>query len=276
VALQGNTSGVNATYFLNIAGFNLNKSITRLGSGSRIVDPGDDAAGVAVSGKMNSQTRRLGAISDGALTLISFAQTALGSLNNIQNELDRMNELALRATNGAFSQSDRLDYAIEFNQLASAITVQVSNATFNGAALFQTGATGATASTTITAEGLQFALILADLRDQTGTGALSGLGALAISTTVGASGAIASLTTHIENIAAATANYASAVSLLNFHIDNAQTHNVNLTSANSRFKDLNYAAESVQLAKFSILNQSATSMIAQANVSSTSVLSLLM
>jgi flagellin len=270
-----NTSAVNASYYLNASGMGLNKSIIRLASGSRLADPSDDAAGVAVSAKLNSQISRLGAVADGALNLISFAQTGLGVLNNIQNELNRMNELALRATNGAFSQSDRLDYAIEFNQLASAITTQVTNATFNGAALFQTGAVGATASTTITAQGLQFNLILNDLRDQTGTGALSGIGALAISSVVGASGAISSITTHIENIAAATANYAAAVSLLNFHIDNAQTQNVNMKAANSRLTDLDFASESVMLAKFSILNQSATAMLAQANIAQQSVLALL-
>jgi flagellin len=275
MATFGNTSSVNASYFLNVAGAGLNKSINRLASGSRIADPSDDAAGVAVSAKLNSKIRRLDGVVDGASTLISFAQTGLGALNNIQNELSRMHELALRATNGAFSQSDRLNYASEFNQLASAITTQVTNATFNGAALFQTGTVGATASTTITTEGFQFNITLSDLRDQTGTGALSGLGALQISSTAGASGAIASISTHIENIASATANFAAAVSLLNFYIDNAQTHNVNLQAANSRIKDLDFARESTFLAKFSILNQSATAMLAQANISQQSVLALL-
>jgi flagellin len=271
----GNQSGVNANYFLTLAGSGLNKSIQKLGSGSRIVDAGDDAAGVAVSQKMNSKTRRLQGVADGASSLISYAQTGIGTLNNIQSELSRMHELAVRATNGAFSQSDRLNYAFEFNALASAITTQVTNATFNGSALFQTGAVGATASTAVTTEGFVFNLVLSDMRDQTGTGALSGLGALQISSTAGASGAISSLSTHIENVAAATSNYASAISLLNFYIDNASVHDVNLQSANSRIKDIDYARESVFLAKYSILNQSATSMLAQANLTQQDVLLLL-
>jgi flagellin len=271
----GNQTGVNANYFLSIAGGGLNKSLLRLGSGSRIADPGDDAAGVAVSAKMNSKSRRLNGVADGALTLISYVQTGIGALNNIQSELARMHELAVRATNGAFSQSDRLNYAFEFNALSSAITTQVTNASFNGSAIFQTGATGATASTAITTEGLVFSVVLSDLRDQTGTGALSGLGALQISSTAGASGAISSLSTHIENVASAVANYASAIALLNFHVDNATVHDTNLQAANSRIKDLDFARESVFLAKYSILNQSATSMLAQANVTQQDVLLLL-
>lgn len=271
----GNQSGVNANYFLGVAGNGLNKSIQRLGSGDRHVNPGDDASGLAVSQKLSSKSRRLSSIADGASSLISYVQTGIGALNNIQTELTRMHELSVRATNGAFSQSDRLNYQFEFLNLASAITTQVSNATFNGSALFQTGSVGATVSAAITTEGFAFNLVLADLRDQTGTGALSGLGALEISSTAGASGAISSLSTHIENIGSALTNYASAVGLLTFYIDNATVQDVNLQTASSQLKNIDYSKESISLAKYSILNNSATSMLAQANVTQQDVLLLL-
>jgi flagellin len=279
-----NPAALNAAFFLNNADTGLNKAIKRLASGSRIVDPSDDAAGVAVSLKLTAQARRLTGVAEGALNLISFAQTAGGILSNIASELTRMNDLALRATNGAYSASDRLDYAFEFNQLSSAITAQVTNSTFNGSPLFQTGSGTATVTTTVTDTGLQYSFVLSDLRDATGAGpgdfpgnygALFGMNNLSISSTTSATAAIVTLNSSIQNVATAIANYATAVSILNFQIDMANTNRVNLEAANSRIKDLDFAIESTNLAKYSILTQSATAMLAQANTTQQSVLGLL-
>jgi flagellin len=273
-----NPAALSSAFFLNSADYGLNKSIRRLSSGSRLVDPSDDAAGVAVSSKLSARNRRLQAVAEGALNLISFAQTANGILTSIQEELVRMSELSLRATNGAYSASDRLDYSYEFNQLLSAITTQVTNASFNGSPLFQTGTTGMTASTTMTDDGVQFNFILSDMRDATGAsvnGALYGINSLQISTTTGASSAILSLNSSIESIATAIANYATAVSLLNFQISNVNTTRVNIEAANSRIKDLDFATESVEFAKNNILTQTATAMLAQANTTQQNVLQLL-
>lgn len=267
-------NGLNASYYVNFAGSQLSKSVIRLSSGSRLADPSDDAAAVGIVAKFNSLSSRLSAVADGANHLISFAQTGLGVLSTIQDELSRMSELAVRATNGAYSQSDRLNYHTEFLQLASAITTQVTNATFNGAAVFQTGSVGVTSTAVITPTGFQYSLVLSDLRDQTGTGLLSGIGALQISSTAGASGAVTSITSHIDNISAATANYASAVSVLTFHVNNAQIQELNINEAKSRISDLDFALESVRLAKYTILSQSATAMLSQANLSRENVLKL--
>jgi flagellin len=279
-----NPSALQAAFFLNNADVGLNKAIKRLSSGSRLVDPSDDAAGVAVSLKLSAQARRLQGAAEGALNLISFAQTAGGILTNIASELTRMSDLALRATNGAYSASDRMDYSFEFNSLVSAITAQVTNSTFNGAPLFQTGSNSATVSTTVTDSGGQFSFILSDLRDATGAGpgdfpgnygALFGMNNLSISSSSSATSAIVTLNSSIQNIAAAIANYATAVSLLNFQVDNANTTRVNLEAANSRIKDLDFAIESVEFAKWTILSQSATAMLAQANTTQQNTLQLL-
>jgi flagellin len=272
-----NPSALNATFYLNQADHALTKSIRRLSSGSRLADPADDAAGVSVSGKLTSATRRLAAASEGAGNLISFLQVADGFLNVINDELTRLSELALRATNGAFSASDRANYSTEFEALTSAITTQVTNAKFNGAAVFQTAAATGTVTVGVNADGTNiFSIVLRDVRDATGvTAALEGLNTLSISTTSGASAAIASLTSNIERIATARASVNSSISVLNFFLQNIATEKINTETANSRIKDLDFAAESTELAKQSIIVQSATAMLAQANVVQESVLALL-
>src|SRR4051812_35753935 len=114
-----NPAALNAVYYLNVANSGLNKSIMRLSSGSKLVDPSDDAAGVAVSGRFDASAKRLAAAAEGTQNLVSFVQTADGFLKVVQDQLVRMSELASRATNGAFSSSDRANYSVEFEKLTS-------------------------------------------------------------------------------------------------------------------------------------------------------------
>ncbi|MBI4028214.1 MAG: flagellin [Verrucomicrobia bacterium] len=260
---------------MNRADSALTKAIGRLSSGSRLFDPSDDAAGVAVSGKLTSASKRLSAVAEGAQNVISYSQTADGFLSVIQDQLTRMNELAIRATNGAFGSSDRANYGTEFEKLTSTITAQVTNARFNGAAVFQTGTQGATTTVAVNADGTNiYGVILQDLRDAAG-GAMNGVNALSILTTSGASAAIATLTTAIQNIATARANVNTDISVMSFYIQNVNTERINTDMANSRIKDLDFATESTEMAKQSIILQASTAMLAQANSAQQSVLSLL-
>jgi flagellin len=267
-----NPAALNAAFFLTQSDVGLNKSIRRLSSGSKLADPSDDAAGIAVSSRFDSATRRLAAASEGAQNLISFAQTADGFLKVVQEQLIRMAELAARATNGAFSASDRLNYSVEFEKITSNITAQVTNAKFNGASVF--GSTG-TVSTAVSQDGANvYSITLRNLNDTAGA-SLVGMNALSITTVSGASAAIGSLTTLLANIATDRANVNADIAALNFYVQNIGTEKVNVEAANSRIKDLEFAEESTNLAKFNILTQAATAMLAQANSAQQSVLGLL-
>src|ERR1700761_8632294 len=134
-----NAAAVNAAYYLNQNTSALNSSIAELASGSRLADPSSDAAGVAVSGNITAAIGDLGAASQAVQDVVSFAQTTDGFLSTIQQELERMSELAQSATNGAFGSADRQNYATEFNTLKTQIDSIASNAQFNGTSLFTTG-----------------------------------------------------------------------------------------------------------------------------------------
>ena len=263
-----NPSALNATFFLGAADQGLTKSIKRLSSGSKLADPSDDAAGVAVSSKLTSTTRRLAAASEGAQNLISFAQTSDSFLKVIQDQLTRMSELATRATNGAYSTSDRANYMTEFANLQENITNQITNAKFNGTLVFNTLQT---ISASVSHDGANlYTITLANANAN-----VSGITASEISTVSGATAAISALTTALERIATSRATINADISALNFYIQNMDTEKINTEAANSRIKDLDFADESTMLAKFNILSQSATAMLAQANVSQQSVLGLL-
>jgi flagellin len=277
-----NPAALNAVYYLNVANTGLNKSIQRLSSGSKLADPSDDAAGVAVSGRFDASARRLAAAAEGTQNLVSFVQTADGFLKVVQDQLVRMSELASRATNGAFSASDRLNYSVEFEKLTTNITNQISNAKFNGAALFDTSApvaAGPTVSASVSQDGANvYSITLRNLTESTsasGTGSLFGMSAMDITSVAGASAAIGTLTTLLSAIATDRATVNSDVSALNFYTQNIGTEKVNIEAANSRIKDLEFASESTELAKFNILTQAATAMLAQANATQVAVLGLL-
>jgi len=263
-----NPSALNATFYLNVADMGLAKSIKRLSSGSKLADASDDAAGVAVSSKLTAATRRLAAASESVQNLISFAQTADSFLKVVQDQLTRMSELATRATNAAFSASDRSNYMTEFARLQDNITDQITNAKFNGTRVFDTAQT---VSASVSQDGANlYTITLANAGAN-----VSGITASEISTTSGATVAIAALTTALERIASSRATVNADVAALNFYVQNLDTEKVNTEAANSRIKDLDFADESTQLAKYNILTQAATAMLAQANAQQQAVLGLL-
>jgi len=270
-----NIGALNASFYLTQNTDALNKNIKRLSSGSRLADAVDDAAGVAVSGKLDATVARLTAASDGASNIVSFAQTTDGFLSTIQQQLTRMSELAERATNGSFGSSDLANYAAEFNNLKTQIDNIATNAKFNGQSLFTTTAI----STSINAEGVTDTLTLAALSTNSGTTTATqvflNISALAVTSTASADSAVSTLSTAIQSLTTQRANVNADIAKFNFHVQNIRTENVNVQAANGRIKDLDIANESTLLAKNNILLQASTSMLSQANSSQQAVLSLL-
>lgn len=270
-----NVGALNASFYLTVNNESLSKSIRRLSAGSRLADPVDDAAGVAVSGKLDANVKRLMAATESAQNVVSFAQTADGFMKTIQEQLTRMSELAQRATNGAFGSADRANYAAEFNNLKTQISNIASNAKFNGSDIFSTTAV----STAISADGVTDTLTLASLSTGTGTSTATQLfldvSALEITDTASAAAAISSINNALASVTTRRANLNADIAKFNFHVQNIRTEQVNVEAANGRIKDLDVAQESTRLAKNNILLQASTSMLAQANASQQAVLSLL-
>jgi len=270
-----NVGALNASFYLTQNNDALNKSIRRLASGSRLADPVDDAAGVAVSGKLTANTNRLAAASESAQNIISFGQTADGFLNTIQQQLTRMSELAERATNGAFGTADRANYAVEFDNLKSQINQLQTNAKFNGSSLFTSNAISTAIDAAGTTDSLKLSALSTNSGTNTATQVFLDISSLQVTSTASAAAAIANLDSAINSVTTQRASINADIAKFNFHVANIRTEKINVESANSRIKDLDIADESTQLSKSNILLQASTSMLAQANSSQQAVLTLL-
>jgi flagellin len=270
VVINTNTSASLASYNLSSTNVNLQRSLNRLSSGSRINSSFDDAGGTAVSMKLSASIRRTEATLANVNNSVAFLQTQDGVLKNADKVLNRMSELAMLATDVTKSNADLSLYNTELTQLKDQLELMLSEK-FNGISLFQTGTTtgfdtGTSAAnlTVVTShDGDQsFAITRADLNF--------------ISTTVGTSAAaVATIQPQIQNLATLRANNGAEQSRLSFAADMLSINKINLESANSRIVDVDVAAESSQLARYNILQQAGTAMLAQANMSTQSILRLI-
>jgi len=250
VVINTNYAATLASNNLASSSANLQKSLNRLSSGSKIVSPADDAGGLAVSMKLSAAAKSLGAQKNNIGNAVSFLQTQDGAMKTAAAALERMSELAVMNQDVTKSSSDLANYATEFTALSTELT-QVAGQTFNGKNLFGSSTVG-------TVNGV--VLSGADLTTQVGT--------LAIGTPSG-------IDTAIQNVATLRAGNGAAQSRLGFESDLVTTNKANLEAANSRIIDVDVAQESTQLARWNTLVQAGTSMLSQANSSAQTALKLL-
>jgi flagellin len=244
----------------------LNKSLARLSSGSKIVGPADDAAGVAVSSRLDAQIHRLGAASSNVGNAVSFTQTQDGYLSRVGKALDRMSELALMAQDATKSDADRLLYNNEFTKLAAYVT-SAATKDFNGVSLFS----GTTLDVTADSEGNTFPMDGISL----GSTAYTDATGSTIDTLTNAATALTNVKAAITQLATDRATVGASQSRLNYTAEQLSISKENLTAASSRIKDVDVAEESTEYARYNILVQSGTAMLAQANQLPQSVLKLL-
>ena len=283
VVINTNTSASLASYNLSSTNVNLQRSLNRLSSGSRINSSFDDAGGTAVSMKLSASIRRTEATLANVNNSVAFLQTQDGVLKNADKVLNRMSELAMLATDVTKSTNDLALYDTELTQLKEQLELMLSEK-FNGISLFQSGAnttfdTGTDAAnlTVVTShDGDQsFIITRSDLNfisTTVGTDATSGM---QINNNANATAAVATIQAQIQNLATLRANNGAEQSRLSFAADMLSINKINLESANSRIVDVDVAAESSQLARYNILQQAGTAMLAQANVSTQSILRLI-
>jgi flagellin len=266
MVINTNISAVNSSRLLSESSSMLAKSLARLSSGSKIVGPGDDAAGSAVALRLDAQINRVSAANNNIGSAISFNQTQDGFLGKVAKALDRMSELAILAQDVTKSDSDRDLYNSEFSQLASYID-NVATKDFNGVSLFSS----TSLNVTIDSDGNTFSMSGIDLAASAYTTATSG----DVSTTSAAATALTDVKSAIAQLATDRATVGANATRLNFTSEQLAVLKENLQAATSRIKDVNVADESTQYARYNILVQAGTAMLAQANAVPQSMLRLL-
>jgi flagellin len=270
VVINTNVSAMNSARLLNASTTQLNKSLARLSSGSRIVSPEDDAAGLAQSIKFDAQINRNSAANINVQNATSFSQTQDGFLQKVQKSLDRMSELSVLAQDTTKTNSDLSNYQSEFSQLQNYIS-NITTKQFNGVSLFDASGLGIT----IDSDAATFGMNSADLTGATSTGVLNAYSGVSISTSTSAYSALNQIKTAIQALANMRAQVGANIQRLKLTSEQLTILNENLSAANSRIKDVDVADESTQFAKYNILVQSGTAMLAQANLLPQSALRLL-
>lgn len=266
MVINTNIAAQNASDNLQSSSTMLSKSLARLSSGSKIVNPADDAAGLAVASRLDAQVRRLAAANNNVGNAISFTQTQDGYLKKMAKAFDRMSELAILAQDNTKTDADRSLYNTEFTQLSAYVT-DSSVRDFNGVPLFS----NTPLNVTIDSEGNTFPMTGIDMT----AAAYSGATSASIDSIANASAALTSVKTAINQLSQDRATIGAYQSRLNFTTEQLTISKENLTAASSRIQDVDVAEESTQYARNNILVQSATSMLAQANQMPQSVLKLL-
>lgn len=272
---------MSALYASRIEGINTNnlqKSIEKLSSGEKINRAGDDAAGLAISEKMRSQIRGLNQASKNIENGVSFIQTAEGYLQETTDVLQRIRELAVQASNGIFSDEDRMQISVEVSQLVAEIDRISSTAQFNGMNLLsgrfaENGINfqiGANVDQNVTVKiGNMDAASLGLRETQTGEEHIS------VDSQESANITIATIDEALKRVNKQRADLGASQNRFETAKKGIEVASENLTSAESKIRDTDIAAEIVNYTKNQILTESATSMLAQANNNAANVLELL-
>jgi len=266
MVINTNLASQNSASLLMHSSSMLSQSLARLSSGSKITSPADDSAGLAVSMKLNAQMARIDAATNNVGNAVSFNQTQDGYLQKVSDALNRMSELSILSQDVTKSASDKALYNQEFQTLGTYIG-DVAKKDFNGVSLFN----GATLNVTVDSDANTFASSGIDLTNATYTSA----SASTIDTTANAITALANVKAAINQLAQDRASIGANIESLSYYADQLGTLKNNLSAANSRIMDVDVAQESTRYAKYNILVQTGTAMLAQANALPQSALKLL-
>ena len=283
--INHNLSAMFADRSLKVTQVFLDKNMEKLSSGLRINRAGDDASGLAVSEKMRAQIRGLNQASTNAANGISFIQTAEGYLQETQNVIHRIRELAVQASNGIYTAEDRQYIQIEVSQLIAEVDRIASHAQFNGMNMLTGRFSRMTGENTVTASMWFHIGANMDQRTQVfiGTMTAAGLGVrnagdrsiLTLSTPDDANRAIGTLDAAMRILNKQRADLGAYQNRLEHTVRGLDIGAENLQASESRIRDTNMARETVKYTTNQILTQSGTAMLAQANQRGQTVLQLL-
>ncbi len=279
--INTNIRALNSHRNLSSVGSKLSKASQRLSSGKKINSAADDAAGLAISEKMRAQIKGLDMADKNAQDAISLIQTAEGSISEIESMLQRMRELTVQASNDTNATADRDKIAEEITQLQEEISGMAGRTEFNEKKLttgaykadnkalyFQIGANNGQSIklniATMTATALGVHEIAKGVKDNGKVNDGAGISAL-----------ITTIDTAISTVSSQRSNLGAKQNRLEYTSENLEISSENLSSAKSRIEDADMAKEMMNVTAQNVLQQAATSMLAQANQSTSQVVSLL-
>lgn len=274
--INTNVSAMNAHRQLGANQANMQNSMEKLSSGSRINKAGDDAAGLAISEKMRAQVKGLDQASRNAQDGISMIQTAEGALNETHDILQRMRELAVQASNDTNVAQDRDALQNEFKELGNEIERIKDNTQFNKQNLLDgtAGASG-TVSIQVGANATEITELDFTTSGVNLSGTVAAIQSGNISTFSGAQAAITEVEDQIKTVSEGRSYLGAMQNRLDYTITNLDNASENLSAAESRVRDVDMAKEMMEMTKNNILSQASQSMLAQANQQPQSVLQLL-
>jgi flagellin len=280
--INHNMSAINANRVLGNSQADIQKDLEKLSSGQRINKAADDASGLAVSEKMRSQIRGLNQAGQNIQNGISFIQTTEGYLQETQDIVHRVRELAVQASNGIYTQSDRQNIQVEVSQLVDEVNRVASHAQFNTMNLL----TGAFAKEG--GKGLQIQVganvdqnksIFIGTMNAAALGLESqsaqGRQAISLAAPDSANLAIATLDGAINKITKQRADLGAYQNRFEMAYKGISIAGENLTASESRIRDVDMASQMVSYTKNQVLSQAGNAMLAQANVNTRSVTQLL-
>ncbi|MDR0233451.1 MAG: flagellin FliC [Zoogloeaceae bacterium] len=267
--INTNVQSLNSQRALDTSQTALFTALQRLSSGLRINSSKDDAAGIAVAEKMNSQSRGMTVAMRNANDGISLAQTAEAGMNIVSQHLQRMRELTVQSASGQWDSANRAALNTEFQQLASEINRVVSATNFNGQQLL-TGNFSGGVTFQVGANSTQ------DARVDVSIAALSvSFGAISGSTGTEALNQLSALDKMIDTINENRASLGAIQNRFEGIVAQLSAARENTEAARSRITDADYAAETANMSRAQILQQAGVAMVAQANALPQNVLSLL-
>jgi len=282
LTVNTNIASLQAQANLNNSTNSLNTSIQQLSSGLRINSAKDDAAGLAISNSLTAQINGNNQAIRNANDGTSVGQTADGALGQIQNNLQRISEIATEASNASLSDTNRTQMQKEVDQLTQEISRIVQTTQFNGTTLlsgsasltFQVGSSGSTTN--------QITISAMDLTSSAGgyglnaySGSLTATGVINVMTQSAASAAIGSAQADINDISNVQATWGAVENRFSAVVSNLTNYVQNLTSANSSIVDVDFASATANLTQNQILQQAGTAILKQANSLPQAALTLL-
>jgi flagellin len=276
-------SAIYADRQLGVTQLDITKSMEKLSSGMRINRAGDDASGLAVSEKLRAQIRGLNQAERNILNGVSFIQTSEGYLQETEDVIHRIRELAVQSANGIYTDEDRLMIQVEVSQLVKEVDRIASHAQFNGMNML----TGAFAQDSAGGKVMQFQLganmdqndkVYIGTMTATSLGLLNAQGSngiISIQDVDSANLSIGALDSALKQVNKQRADLGAYQNRFETAAEGIAIAAENMQAAESRIRDVNMASEMVNFTRGAILNQSGTAMLAQANVRTQSVLQLL-
>jgi flagellin len=285
MVINHNMSAIFAERQLKMNDLAVTKDMEKLSSGLRITRAGDDASGLAVSEKMRSQIRGLHQASRNAENGISFIQTTEGYLQESQDIIQRLRELAVQSANGIYSDEDRMQIQVEVSQLVDEVDRIASHAQFNGMNMLTGRFARPAGENIVTASMWLHVGANMDQRKRVyiGTMTSDALGLrnignkqiMSLSTPDLANRSIGVLDAALKIVNKQRADLGAYQNRLDYIVKGLDVGAENMQASESRIRDADMAKEMVDYTRDVILTQSATAMLAQANQKPRSVLQLL-